>query len=205
MPKKAQVKRIDSDTYVIEEEEEKEKFNAAVMVPWCALAISLFSLGFAILQGINSRTHDRLSLLPAITIYTDYLYGGSRGVFLYLDSSGTGPAQISNIEYWYGGKPSSVQDLLKIITDSASLSQRPGVVVIHSPVFLSPGKQLVILDAYEDQLGQLRALEGTFEDNIEVRLTICSIYHDCEIACYRAAPGKQCASLKSPSGDRKAD
>jgi hypothetical protein len=84
-------------------------------IAFASFAVALFALGLTIWQGYLYRQHNRLSVMPRLTIYDDM---GSNGSGIYYKNDGLGPAIITHFLFEIEGKYFRANDTLAFIKEN---------------------------------------------------------------------------------------
>jgi hypothetical protein len=202
--RRARVGRQENGVYLVEiEEEKRRKFRPVDLIPWCALIVSFGSLWFSIDQGMESRRHDRLSLLPAVTVSHYGRMGEDFGIVL--KNTGVGPAVIKSLDghinNQYFVEVESLRNTLcskypfcrELYAEAGSTGQqivRPKnrnltyssfesnhVLEMNVPMYLI---QVTGVDIPERaEMWTAISTKHIFE----LRVTYCSVYGECFVAC----------------------
>jgi len=162
----------------------------AELIPWIAIAISLFSLGFTIYVGINARIHDRLSVIPFIHIAR---FGQHQNVFgIEISNNGIGPAVITSTEVSFDDKPVHLSDLTTTLRHLPNISS--GVITyteVGYPYFLSATKSLSLIQGASFNEQDQSAVWKAISERMQIRMKYCSVYRECAVACMFVKAGCQ--------------
>jgi hypothetical protein len=158
------------------------------VVAYGAAVVALAALGVSVWQGILTRDHNRLSVLPVLFAYSDFTLG-AEGSGLFIANRGGGPAILnSSTVSLEGKKPQNMTDegWQAIMRDSGmslkagTISWRfePGAVIdAHDPI-------LVLRLDNGETVDELSALKQFVEADLRLELCYCSLYRECRRMTY---------------------
>ena len=165
------------------------------MLPWLAFAISLFSLGFTIFQGIETRRHNRLGVEPYIIVNR---FGATINpkFGIQLKNNGLGPAILTEREIVVKGQriknEEALRDALKAISEGRGTMTYTRVSIVR------PAYEGNMIEASEYKREDQELIWGALTNDVDIRITYCSIYQECKKACLHEDDAEKCAKLSFP-------
>lgn len=158
------------------------------VVAYGAAVVALAALGVSIWQGMLTREHNRLSVLPVLFAHSDFTLG-TEDSGLFLANRGGGPAilKASTISV-NGGKPREMnadgwQTILReggVSRSAATISwrfERGAVVDPHDPI-------LVLRLDNGGTADELRELTKFVRNDLRMEFCYCSLYEECRRMIY---------------------
>jgi hypothetical protein len=157
-------------------------------VAYVAVVVALMALGVSIWQGVLTRQHNRLTVLPVLFAYADFTLGTEESG-LFLANRGGGPAILNSSMVSLKGKKAQHmthdgwQAVLRdggMSLKAATISWRfePGAVVdAHDPILL------LRLDK-GGTVDELKELKQFVQKDLRVELCYCSLYDECRRMIY---------------------
>ena len=156
-----------------------------------SIAIALLALRVSIWQGVVTRTHNRLSVMPDLSFELSYDPEGMSGLHLY--NHGFGPARIKRISAQLDGDTLPSNSFVRSIA-LALRAAEPQIVSsarIHERYLfdgdvVTPNDDVILLGLpagtmVADPRGAYRSF---FVGRVKVVVEYCSFYGDCALAKY---------------------
>ncbi len=190
------------------------KIKLEVLVSITAMVTAVAAVVVAILQtqvmreeAMMEREHQRLSVMPAVLVYTGSHIGDTEGSFsVGLVNQGIGPAVLegfsvevegSSARGWQEIIASGTDDQVHIAGDKRNVD---GVTLSAATAgtFIPAGESLVPIKL--DTTPENAALLRKFSENLVVSVCYCSLYKECWMASNRRARPlqvKMCSSQKT--------
>jgi hypothetical protein len=159
--------------------------------------ISILALGVAVDQGIEARTHDKLTARPALNFIrraatADNISG------LYIKNSGFGPGKIDGFRVYLDGQevhPEEHTATWQVVTNKNKdlfkdvEKQPPTWAWPDDGDVMKSGEEMELYITPTSNITDLNAFSKLIGYRIVIRLHVCSVYDECEDLC----SGSNCA------------
>lgn len=157
-----------------------------------SLFIAVLALVISIWEGMMSRQHNRLSVMPNLAFELNYDEKGTSGLYLY--NRGLGPARIKSINTLLNGEPLPENQSIHYIA-SALKTEELGLVAsetVTSAHYLYPDS-IVDVDEVINLIGippgslardKVGGYRDFFYSYVQIVIEYCSLYDDCETVVF---------------------
>lgn len=156
-----------------------KKTIAERLSTYVPLFVAVLSLTVSVWSAYQTRTHNRLSVRPLLSVYAVAGYT-DENVGIFIENVGPGPAILGNLQIWFKNSKSSWTEIStsnsNIFQDISNIGQADKL----EGVALKSGSKDYL---YSTPLSNVRDL-GQFEkliDNVGLAIRYCSIYDECRV------------------------
>jgi hypothetical protein len=149
----------------------------------------------AVYEGVETRTHDRLSVRPDIAVI---VYESDNDHFdgIALENHGLGPAILKKIKLYYRDKPISMEN---VISANERLFVQPHSIAMMSvdgDATIPPGSTFWLLQTESGNISDKKKFDRDINSRLTIAFDMCDFYDECVPHC----AGSYCATL-SAGGD----
>jgi hypothetical protein len=150
------------------------------------LLVSLAALGLAVWSAYETRTHDRLTVMPFVDFSLDLVGPASEKVGISLRNDGFGPAEIEETGVYLDGKAvggwEPVQDVLRAFP-GPHIDARWRWLPAKTPLRAGERRFLYTADSSAISEENRKPFNDLIQNRILVFVRACSIYQDCQVKC----------------------
>ena len=157
------------------------------LLQYSAVFISVTALAISIWSAIQTRTHDRLSLRPGVNYYWHTSIADPEGVGIFLENSGSGPAQISGTKIYLDLKMvSEWQQITDLTRDFYNKGSEPSWTKLKQGYILGSGRKIPLYYVKQDKINDWDGFVELIRNRVFAISEVCSMYADCYYVCSNA-------------------